>query len=1350
MDTETSSIVSKISLLTGVENWGAWKFKIKVLIQARDALDVVLGDTPKPELASGADATATAAYTASLKTWRKLDGIAQQLIVTTVSEQTVLHIMNCQSSKEMWDKLHEIYENKSSTMKHFLMQQWYSLNKDAADDLATHIAKIDDLACRLKALGETVSDEMIITKIMMTLPPSYMHFNTAWESTSLTDRTLTNLKSRLAVEELRMNSQGNQMQNAFSAASKNKQYAKGSYKNKKLPGKCHRCGKPGHWKKSCYTKLDEDNKDENNPKRGSAMIGEIIAVNALISEKVTDEWFMDSGATQHMSPVLEWFVNYKPLITQIPIQMGNGDIIYATGEGEIDIYAFNGSEWNRQYLAKVLHVPELKYNLFSLSSALDKGLSLSSHSQKCTFSKNGNVLAVGERQGKLYRMIFRPELQEQGILATSKPVERACVSVNKFDSLRIWHERLAHQNVPHILALMKKWNINTHSTWDRVCEGCIVGKMCRKPFHESQSQTHKPGDLIHGDLCGPMEYPSIGNSRYFLLLKDDYSHYRKVYFLKYKSEVPEHFEPFLRYAENELGAKILVFRSDFGGEFTSGPMQEIMRKNGIKHEKSVPYCHEQNGAIERENRTVVEAARSMLYAKNMDLRLWAEAVHTAVYILNRTGTSSVPGKTPFELWHGKSATNLNFKVFGTEVFCHIPKEKRKKWSPKAEKGFFVGYDEHSKGYRIWFPCKGKVEIRRDVFFCTEENIPVVTQDGQKKNYADFKIFEVAEAETPEHPQQPMPEQEDGVQLEENQVPAQDGQQPEAPREQEVGAEERQGQHPQVQGQQEVGGGERQLRDRHSIRKPERYTDYILDVDQVLLAESHDPLTFEEANQAQEKEFWTEAMNDEMDSLRKSQTWLLVTPPEDAQILKNRWVFKYKPKTEKQKARFRARLVVKGFQQRPGIDYGEIFSPVVKFPSIRAILAIAGATNMHLAQFDIKTAFLNGELSEEIYMEQPEGFDDGSGRACKLLKSLYGLKQSARCWNEKFTQCLKDFNLKATEADPCVFTDISNEEKFILALYIDDGMIASTNKDKIKSFLDYLANEFEITVSPLDTFLGVQIKRHADGSLFINQSRYIEKLIKRFRLEEAHDVAIPADQHQDLSLWAPNDGEVVHVPYKEAVGSLLFLTTVSRPDIAFAVNAVSQHAESPKKVHWNAVKRILKYVKGTADQGITFGKNNSMKLIAYSDADFAGDKTTRKSTTGFVIQLGEAPIVWGSQKQKMVSTSTTESEYVAGSETVKELIWIKRLLNSLIKIETPVLYMDNKSAIKLIKNPEYHRRTKHIDVKYHFIRHHYEEKDFQLRYVASGNQVADICTKPLAKRRFEDLRLMMGISEEVFK
>jgi hypothetical protein len=415
-------------------------------------------------------------------------------------------------------------------------------------------------------------------------------------------------------------------------------------------------------------------------------------------------------------------------------------------------------------------------------------------------------------------------------------------------------------------------------------------------------------------------------------------------------------------------------------------------------------------------------------------------------------------------------------------------------------------------------------------------------------------------------------------------------------------------------------------------------------------------------------------------------------------------------------------------------------------TIQVILAIAAARKLKLRQFDIKTAFLYGDLEEDIYMNQPKGYEDGTTLVCKLQRSLYGLKQAPRCWNKKFKNMLLSFDLKETKADPCVFVSTKNEQLLIVAIFVDDGIIAATNDEQVDMMVKYLKNNFETKAGELDHFLGIEIDQRPDGSIFIHQSSYCQRVLERFNIWEANALCIPADPQHSLDPNLSESTQAGEVPYRESVGSLLYLSQITRPDITFAVNLVSRYLEKPLIIHWNAVKRILKYLKGTFNYGLIYDSSVKLKLCGYSDADYAGDTTTRRSTSGSIFMMTNGIVAWCSQRQKSVALSTTEAEYVALSQAVQELTWLTLLTSDLLETqgETPVLYADNQSAIKLLNNPEFHKRTKHIDVRYHYIREKFNEGVFSLEYVCSKEQLADILTKPTPRTRFQELREMLGI------
>lgn len=400
--------------------------------------------------------------------------------------------------------------------------------------------------------------------------------------------------------------------------------------------------------------------------------------------------------------------------------------------------------------------------------------------------------------------------------------------------------------------------------------------------------------------------------------------------------------------------------------------------------------------------------------------------------------------------------------------------------------------------------------------------------------------------------------------------------------------------------------------------------------------------------------------------------------------------------------------------------------------------------MHLKQFDIKTAFLYGTLKENVYMKQPEGFDDGSGRVCKLMRSLYGLKQAPRCCNMRFVDFLTNLEFMQSVADPCLFIRQKGVAKLMVALYVDDGLIVGSDLNDINNFILELQKQFKITINSTNYFVGMQISKLKCGSIFIDQKVYTQKILDRFNMNDANSVATPAE----CSANNTEDDDVMPaqgIPYRDAVGSLMYLAIATRPDIAYAVSRVSETLENPTILNWKAVKRIFRYLKGSVELGILYERESSDKLEAFSDADYAGDLESRRSRSGIVCKFKNGAISWSSRKQSCVVLSTMEAEYIAASEAVKELVWQKRLFLELLGQSCiPTVYVDNLSAVKLIKNPEFHKRSKHIDIKFHFVREEFSAGEVNIEHISGDNQVADIFTKALPRVKFEKMRYFLGV------
>jgi hypothetical protein len=439
-------------------------------------------------------------------------------------------------------------------------------------------------------------------------------------------------------------------------------------------------------------------------------------------------------------------------------------------------------------------------------------------------------------------------------------------------------------------------------------------------------------------------------------------------------------------------------------------------------------------------------------------------------------------------------------------------------------------------------------------------------------------------------------------------------------------------------------------------------------------------------------------------------------------------------------------VAKGFEQQSGIDYTGTFSPVIKSSTIRIVLALAVTYNWPSRQLDVSNAFLHGSLMEEVYMEQPQGFinKDYPHYVCRLHKSIYGLKQAPRAWFHCLSNNLLELGFKASLVDTSLFIFSWNNIKVYLLVYVDDIVVTGTHLSVISSLIDQLQTKFPIKdLGNLAFFLGVQVTR-SPTSLHLCQDKYIKELLHRTRMLGAKPTPSPCPAGSKLSKL---DGEPLldSTEYRQVVGALLYCT-LTRPDIAYAVNQLCQHMHSPSSTHWSAAKRVLRYLKHTLDHGLLFTPGN-LHLQAYSDSDWAGNPDDRRSTSGFGVYLGNCLISWSAKKQVVVSRSSTEAEYRSMALTTDELFWIRMLFQELCIPLTspPILWCDNLSALALASNPVYHTRTKHIEVDYHFILEKVLNGDILIKFLPTHDQVADIFTKGLSSAQYATLKSKLMVA-----
>ncbi|KAM0053128.1 putative RNA-directed DNA polymerase [Helianthus debilis subsp. tardiflorus] len=497
--------------------------------------------------------------------------------------------------------------------------------------------------------------------------------------------------------------------------------------------------------------------------------------------------------------------------------------------------------------------------------------------------------------------------------------------------------------------------------------------------------------------------------------------------------------------------------------------------------------------------------------------------------------------------------------------------------------------------------------------------------------------------------------------------------------------------------------------------------------------------------------WLAAMQTEFDALIKNNTWTLVPRSLSSNVVGSRWLFRTKFRADGTIERHKARLVAQGFGQIPGLDYSLTFSPVVKATTIRTVLALVVIHGWKLHQLDVNNAFLHGDLTECVYMEQPPGFVNHNfpDHDCRLNKAIYGLKQAPRAWFSRLSNFLIGYGFLCSRADPSLFFLHSPGCTMFLLVYVDDLILTGNQPSALQSFIQSLNSEFGIKdLGELNYFLGLEVTHH-DSGIVINQSRYAVDILTRAQMLDAKPAPTPLSTNVSFVAAGTPFTDVTH--YRSIVGALQYLT-ITRHDLAYAVNQVSQFLHAPTEDHYKEVKRILRYLKGTVALGLHYTRPPSISIVGYSDADWARCLETRRSTYGYSIFLGGNLISWCAKKQPTVARSSCESEYRAMAHAAAEIIWLTHLLQELRALppSRTTLLCDNQSALFMTQNPVSHKRSKHIDFDYHFLRELVQAGDLVTKYVPSKLQVAYIFTKSLAKPLFLEFRRQLRLRPPPFR
>ena len=1094
----------------------------------------------------------------------------------------------------------------------------------------------------------------------------------------------------------------------------------------------------------------------------------------------------------------------RALLSDFEEKVGPG-ISY--GDGNIGvILGYRNIKLGNVIIETVALVSGLKHNLLSISQICDRGYHVDFFEDHCVIVSNSTrkVVLKGFRHGNIYEAKLSTNSDGSAICLLSRAsIEESCN----------WHKKLSHLNFNNINELVKKDLVRglPKSVFvpDGLCDSCQKAKQRKSSFRsKTESSISEPYHLLHVDLFGPVNVMSIAKKRYAMVIVDEFTRYTWVYFLYTKSETAFILIEHVKKLDKLVQDSIKIIRSDNGTEFRNSTMEEFCKETGIKQEFSAPGTPQQNGVVERKNRTLIEAARTMLEEAKLPTYFWAEAVQAACFTQNATLINK-HGKTPFEMVRKKKPNLKYFHVFGCKCFVlKTHPEQLTKFDLKADEGIFVGYPLSTKAFRVY-------NLRTRVVM---ESIHVSFDDRKITGLEDFNDHDQLrfenEALNPDsvnsdnanpdtaNPDNANPDIADSDRINSEVIETVVN----APeRSSSLQGEQTNVQHtPQELSEQTTplstdssnpdmsssdnsgnsnnsdsisesinSGGASESADRDSmdhgggfntrdqLPSARKWTkahtpDLIIgNPDAGVTTRSGtaneclyhsflsqtEPKKVEEALQDAD---WVQAMQEELNEFERNKVWTLVPRPKNRSIVGTKWVFRNKTDSDGIITRNKARLVAKGYSQQEGIDYDETFAPVARLEAIRIFLAYAAHKRFKVFQMDVKSAFLNGELEEEVYVEQPHGFVDSKfpNHVYRLDKALYGLKQAPRAWYETLAQFLLESGFNRGTIDKTLFYLNHGKDLLLVQIYVDDIIFGSTNAKLCSKFAKLMQSRYQMSMmGELSYFLGLQVKQSEEGT-FICQTKYTRNLLKKFGMQDCSSSSTPMATATKLD---KDTGKSVDITdYRGMIGSLLYLTA-SRPDIMYATCLCARFQADPREPHLQAVKRIFKYLKGTADLGLWYPRESDFKLIGYSDADFAGCKIDRKSTSGSCQFLGGRLVSWFSKKQKSISTSTAEAEYIAAGSCCAQILWMKnQLLDYGLEFSKIPIYCDNQSAIAMTGNPVQHSMTKHISIRYHFIREHVMEGTVELHFVPTDQQLADIFTKPLSEATFTRLVNELGM------
>uniref|UniRef100_A0A251VAV7 Putative zinc finger, CCHC-type n=1 Tax=Helianthus annuus TaxID=4232 RepID=A0A251VAV7_HELAN len=1396
---ETNSVSLQIPTLTAT-NYTTWAIKMEAVMDAQG-----LWESVEPPANAVLD--------------EKKNKTARAFIFQAIPEDVLLQVAKKKTAKEIWESLKTRYVGAERVQKarlHTLNSEFESLKRKDEESIDDFAGKLSGLGSKYNSLGSTLEDGKLVRKLLDAVPDRYLQLVASMEQYSDVDSMpfeeavgrLKAYEDRLKLRKGNTSSESGLLltrsESHLGQKSPGKGYSsggrgrcsnverggrhntrgRGSHRGRggrwnagshhemqngsrkprdKKHVKCFKCDQLGHYASECeagkkaHEEVNLTQEEEQTllltvygeKVQNMVLLNEDKVFPACIDDKAErnpNTWYLDNGASNHMTGSKDLFAELDEKVTG-QVRFGDGSRVEIRGKGTVLFKCKNGDQF---VLREVYFIPALNSNIISLGQMTEEGYEI---------VMRGDYLKISDEEGKLIMKVQRSTNRLYKIvLHTSKPV---CLLTNLDDEGWVWHARLGHVNFTTLGSLVRDELVEgvpriKHPR--QVCEGCLVAKQTRQSFPlEAQWRASKPLELVHADLCGPITPQTIGGNKYFLLLVDDYCRFMWVYLLKSKDEALPKFKIFKVEAEKQTTQKVCMLRTDRGSEFTSKLFNQFCEEQGIKRQLTVPYSPQQNGVVERRNRTILEVTRSLLKTMSVPEPFWGEAVRHSVYLLNRVSTKGFKYKTPYEGLKGRKPKLGHLKIFG--CIAHVRKTETHlgKLSDRSLKMVYLGVEPESKGCRLFCPSQNRICVARvkgrdfDETRTWAWNEAQESQPKSRETWGNAKVIiqpgpssvnSMPNIET--SPNSPPGESATSAIHTPTTVHGEQGTSHESSRLQSfssgsIGSQGSSDSPNRSDIDNVPFQGYRSINEIYDETVPIE-----LEPDELLLI-GDEPSSYKEAIVDKE---WQEAMKAEIESIKKNKTWELCDLPAGHKAIGLKWVFKLKKDADGKITKHKARIVAKGYVQRKGVDFEEVFAPVARLETIRLILAIAAKEGWPVYHLDVKSAFLNGELQEEVYVSQPDGFViAGKERMVyKLHKALYGLRQAPRAWNQRLDKALKRVGFLKCPQEQAIYKLQGSKTSLIVGVYVDDLIVTGSDDKQVCDFKQKLNKMFDmVDLGKLSYYLGIKVEQK-EGEITICQGGYAKKILQSAGLLDCNPSQWPMDPK--LKLTKDETGKPVDATsYRRIIGSLRYLLH-TRPDLGYTVGVLSRFMESPKESHLMAMKQVLRYVKGSLDYGLRYRKDGDGELIGFSDSGHGCNAVDGKATTGMAFYYSGNLITCSSQKQKTVALSSCEAEFMAATSAACQALWLKSLLAELIGLtgQSVKLLVDNESAIALMTNPVFHGRSKHIDTKYHFIRECIERGQISVQHVSGNMQKADIMTKALPRIKFSEMRALLGMED----